>query len=126
MLILHPEQSRSTFFKVLPFLTSDKFESFRGEMRSALLGAKDPMENNLDVVVPGLVRWHRSHQDAFLQLNERIKKMKEDFMSRIEDVSKETKMDRLKSQHINFRSRFRNCPKPILIALSLISTSSQI
>ena len=53
MLILHPERSRSTFFKVLPFLTSDDFESFRGEIRSALIGAKDPMENSLDVVVPG-------------------------------------------------------------------------
>ena len=57
MLILHPEYSCSTFFKVLPFLTSDNFESFRGEMRSTLLGTKDPMENNsLDIVIPGLVR----------------------------------------------------------------------
>ena len=58
MLILRPECICSTFFKVLPFLTSDNFELFRGEMISALLGAKDPMENTLDIVVPGLVRWH--------------------------------------------------------------------
>ena len=79
MLVMHPEHSCSTFFKVLPFLTSDDFEPFRGEMRSALIGAKDPMENSLDVVVPGLVRWHRSHQDSFLLLNAGIKKMQEEF-----------------------------------------------
>ena len=99
MLILYPEHSRSTFFKILPFLTSDDFESFRGEMRSALIGAKDPMENSLDVVVPGLVRWHRSHQDSFLRLNSEIKKMQDEFLEKIQELSKETKLDRLKSAY---------------------------
>jgi len=99
MLILHPQRSRSPFFKVLPFLTSDEFQSFRGEMRSAILGAKDPMENSLDVVVPGLVRWHRSHQDAFVRLNAEVKKMKDNFLNKINDLSRETKVDRLKSAY---------------------------
>ena len=99
MLIIHSECSRSTFFKILPFLTSDDFESFRSEMRSALIGAKDPMENSLDVVVPGLVRLHQSHQDSFLHLNAGIKKMQEEFMEKIHELSKETKLDRPKSAY---------------------------
>ncbi len=99
MLILHPERNHSPFFKVLLFLTSDEFESFRGEMRSVCLGAKDPMENSLDVVVPGLVWWHQSHQDAFVCLNAGVKKTQDDFLKKINDLLKETKMDRLKSAY---------------------------
>ena len=97
MIVLYPECSCSTFFKELPFLTSDEFKSFRDKIQSYLLRANDPMENSLDVVIPCMVRWHWSHQDLFLCLNARIKKMQEDFMNKIHVILKKIKVDRLKS-----------------------------
>jgi len=43
MLILYPDRSKNSVFQVLPFLASNEFDLFRGEMRKELLEAVDPM-----------------------------------------------------------------------------------
>ena len=93
------DRSKNPFFQVLPFVVSNKFDSFRGQMRKELLEVVDPMDKSLDLVVPGLVTWHRSHQDAFVRLRSEVVNLKEMVVTKIDHLSKETKMDSLKAAH---------------------------
>ena len=49
--------------------------------------------------MPGLVTWHRSHQDAFIRLRSEVVNLKEMVVTKIDHLSKETKMDSLKAAH---------------------------
>ncbi|CAB9499581.1 unknown protein [Seminavis robusta] len=73
MMIEQPERCVDhPLFKELHCLLSDEFASFKEEMRVALKEAQDPLDSNLQRVLPGLHQWHRANDSAMGILQQRV------------------------------------------------------
>ena len=100
MLLLHPSRMEdSPLFKSLPVFKSSLFSQYLDEMGTALRTAQDPLESRIDAVVPGLLKWHKNHQENFTKIHLEMDTLKKDLGSRIEDLSNDVRLERLKQAH---------------------------
>ena len=88
MLLLHPSRmEESPLFRSLWVFRSSLFTKYLFEMKKALDTAQDPLESRIDVVVPGLLKWHKNHQENFKKVQLGIGELKKEMESKIEALS---------------------------------------
>ena len=100
MLILHPDRMESSpIFKVIPVFRSSLFLKFLDKMKLALDSAQDPVDSRIDAVVPGLMKWHKNHQENFTKVLVELDSFKTQVNSKMDSISYDAKLDRLKQAH---------------------------
>ena len=105
MLLLHPSRmEESPLFRSLWVFRSSLFTKYLFEMKKVLDTAQDPLESRIDAVVPGLLKWHKNHQENFKKVQLGIGELKKDVEAKIEALSNDVRLERLKQAHRVSRS----------------------
>ena len=100
MLILHTDRMESSpIFKVTPVFRSSLFLKFLDKMKLSLDTAQDPVDNRIDTVVPGLMKWHKNHQENFAKVLVELDLSMTQVTSKMESLSYVARLDRLKQAH---------------------------
>ena len=64
MMILHPDREDHPLFHELAVFGTDAFKSFKEKMKSVIQQSSDPMDANLETVLPGVHQWHSVTNDS--------------------------------------------------------------
>ena len=68
-------------------------------MKLSLDTAQDPVDSRIDAVVPGLMKWHKNHQENFTKVLVELDSFKTQVTSKMDSISYDAKLDRLKQAH---------------------------
>ena len=83
----HPTRGHHPMFYQMPVFDSHEFELFKDEMRMSLDNEEYPLDANLEAVLPGLNQWHAVNNKAVGELKERMEKLSETLIKKLEDVA---------------------------------------
>jgi len=85
MIVLHPERDAHPLFNLRVFKT-DEFKAYAGLMKQAIQNESDPVDANLESVLPRVFWWHNAQHSATTTLSSQVVQLSKDLKSGLLEI----------------------------------------